>query len=75
MHHDRTGMALSSCAPPHDAYPFCNASLPEDTRLDDLVSRLTLDELVGMLFMNASLAYGAGSAGRLPLRGGGGCGR
>ena len=47
-----------SCLPPHDAVPFCNASLPEATRLDDLVARLTLTELVGQLFMDADLAFG-----------------
>ena len=33
-----------ACLPPHDTYPFCNASLPLTTRVDDLISRLTLDE-------------------------------
>ena len=33
-----------ACLPPHDTYPFCNASLPLSTRVDDLISRLTLDE-------------------------------
>ena len=48
----------ASCLPPHDLYPFCNIKLPEKTRLDDLVGRLTLSELVGQLFMDADLAYG-----------------
>ena len=33
-----------ACVAPHDHYPFCNASLPLDHRLDDLISRLTLEE-------------------------------
>jgi beta-glucosidase-like glycosyl hydrolase len=33
-----------ACVPPHDMYPFCNTSLPLDERLDDLISRLTLEE-------------------------------
>ena len=33
-----------ACLPPHDTYPFCNASLPLTARVDDLISRLTLDE-------------------------------
>ena len=49
---------LNSCLPPHDKYNFCNALLPEPARLDDLLSRLSLQELVGQLFMNANLAYG-----------------
>ena len=47
-----------SCLPPHDAYPFCNISLPEVERLDDLMARLTVAEMVGQLFMDADLAYG-----------------
>lgn len=33
-----------ACVPPHDVYPFCDPSLPLDVRLDDLISRLTLEE-------------------------------
>ena len=33
-----------ACVKPHDIYPFCNASLPLDERLDDILSRLTVDE-------------------------------
>jgi xylan 1,4-beta-xylosidase len=33
-----------ACEPPHDHYPFCDASLPLDERLDDLIGRLTIDE-------------------------------
>jgi beta-D-xylosidase 4 len=33
-----------ACVPPHDAYPFCNAKLPKEQRVDDLISRLTLEE-------------------------------
>lgn len=33
-----------ACAPPHDHYPFCEASLPLNERLDDLIQRLTLEE-------------------------------
>jgi hypothetical protein len=33
-----------ACVPPHDHYPFCNASLPLSDRLDDLIGHLTLDE-------------------------------
>ena len=33
-----------ACEPPHDQYPFCDASLPLDQRLDDLIGRLTLEE-------------------------------
>ena len=47
-----------SCLPPHDAYPFCNTSLPEVARLDDLVGRLSVAEMVGQMFMDAQLAYG-----------------
>ncbi|CAB9497090.1 xylosidase/alpha-L-arabinofuranosidase 1 [Seminavis robusta] len=32
------------CKPPLDWFPFCNASLPLDERLDDIISRLTLQE-------------------------------
>lgn len=48
----------NTCLPPHDTYPFCNTSLAEDARLDDLLARLTVAELVGQLFMDADLAYG-----------------
>ena len=33
-----------ACVTPHDVYPFCNASLPLEQRLDDLIQRLTLEE-------------------------------
>jgi xylan 1,4-beta-xylosidase len=33
-----------ACDPPHDQYPFCDAFLPLDERLDDLIGRLTLEE-------------------------------
>ena len=33
-----------ACEPPHDVYLFCDASLPLDQRLDDLIGRLTLEE-------------------------------
>lgn len=39
-------------------YPFNNVSLPAAQRAADLVSRLTLSEKVGMLFMDANMAYG-----------------
>ena len=51
-------VAEYSCLPPHDAYAFCNVSLPEPTRLDDLVGKLTTTELIGQLFMDADLAFG-----------------
>jgi hypothetical protein len=31
------------------ALPYCNASLPIDARLDDLVGRLTLEEKIGLI--------------------------
>ncbi|KAG7342096.1 glycoside hydrolase [Nitzschia inconspicua] len=33
-----------ACVFPHNGYPFCNSSLPLDERIDDLISRLTLEE-------------------------------
>ena len=33
-----------ACVPPHDKYDFCNAKLPLDSRVDDLIERLTLEE-------------------------------
>jgi hypothetical protein len=33
-----------ACQPPHDEYPFCDASLPLSDRLDDLIHRLDLEE-------------------------------
>eukprot|EP00937_MAST-01D_sp_MAST-1D-sp2_P002954 g2954.t1 len=29
-----------ACRPPHDGYPFCNASLPVDERVRDLIARI-----------------------------------
>jgi beta-glucosidase len=48
----------ASCLPPHDSHVFCNTSLPESLRLDDLLKRLTDEELVGQLFMHSNMAYG-----------------
>eukprot|EP00756_Hemistasia_phaeocysticola_P045223 Hpha_TRINITY_DN18982_c0_g1::TRINITY_DN18982_c0_g1_i1::g.17492::m.17492 len=33
-----------ACVPPHDTYPFCNPKLSMDTRIDNLISLLTLEE-------------------------------
>eukprot|EP01065_Artemidia_motanka_P043512 TRINITY_DN603_c0_g1_i1.p1 TRINITY_DN603_c0_g1~~TRINITY_DN603_c0_g1_i1.p1 ORF type:complete len:790 (+),score=175.63 TRINITY_DN603_c0_g1_i1:58-2370(+) len=33
-----------ACLPPHDKYPFCDPSVPMAKRVDDLISRLTLEE-------------------------------
>ena len=33
-----------ACKAPYDTYPFCDVSLPLDKRVDDLISKLTLDE-------------------------------
>ena len=43
-----------ACLPPHDTYPFCNASLPHRHRIDDLISRLTLDEKPTLLMARES---------------------
>jgi beta-glucosidase len=55
-------LALHACLPllaqPAPSYPFNNVSLPAAERAADLLSRLTLHEKVGMLFMDASMAYG-----------------
>eukprot|EP00966_Prymnesium_polylepis_P153644 3547813-Prymnesium_polylepis.1 len=68
--------ALATAAPsahPFQGYPFQDPSLPTDDRVGDLVNRLTLHEKVGMLYMNASMAYGndtvVGKGGDLPSTG------
>ena len=43
-----------SCAPPHHSYPFCNTSLPIETRAQSLISLLTLHEKIQLLANNAS---------------------
>jgi beta-glucosidase len=48
--------AAAASAPPQ--YPFNDSSLPAAQRAADLLARLTLHEKVGMLFMDASMAYG-----------------
>ena len=35
-----TDTGTSACRPPHDTLPFCNSSLPLDTRVWDLVRRI-----------------------------------
>ena len=40
------------------AYPFNNDSLPAAARAADLLSRLSLEEKIGMTFMQADMAYG-----------------
>ena len=47
-------------------YPFNNASLSPSNRAADLLGRLTLAEKVGMLYMDASMAFGNDS---LPVGG------
>ncbi len=46
-------LATRACQPPFDSLPFCNASLPRDTRIRDLIARLTPDEIVPMLSARA----------------------
>lgn len=43
-----------ACMPPHDKYPFCNPKLALDTRVDDLIGRLTLDEKPFLLIARES---------------------
>eukprot|EP00966_Prymnesium_polylepis_P033394 776460-Prymnesium_polylepis.2 len=54
-------------------YPFQDPMLPVEQRVDDLLRRLTLHERVGMLYMNATMAYGndtlVGKGGDLPSTG------
>lgn len=38
-----------ACLPPHHRYPFCNASLPLEMRVDDLISRLRPHEIPPLL--------------------------
>ncbi len=42
-----------ACQPPHDVYPFCNASLPMADRVRDLISRLELSEIPPLLTARA----------------------
>ena len=46
---------LAGATPP---YPFNDNTLPAPRRAADLLARLTLHEKVGMLFMDADMAYG-----------------
>ncbi len=39
--------------PPVSEYPFCNWTLPVDQRLDDLISRMTLTQLMSQLITTA----------------------
>lgn len=43
-----------ACVPPHEKYPFCNASLPMPDRVNDLVSRLTNVEKATLLIARES---------------------
>ena len=47
--------AAATASPP---FPFNDASLPAALRAQDLLARLTLHEKVGMMFMDASMAFG-----------------
>ena len=38
-----------ACVAPHDKYPFCDHTKPMEDRVDDLVSRLKLEEKPAML--------------------------
>src|SRR4051812_20082861 len=44
-----TSPAARAADSPSAAFPFRDASLPLTSRLDDLMSRLTLDEKIGLL--------------------------
>ena len=43
-----------ACVPPHDKYDFCNPKLPMSSRVNDLISRLTLDEKPTLLIARNS---------------------
>ena len=49
--------SVAAAAPP-PPFPFNDPTLPASARAADLLSRLTLHEKVGMLFMDASMAFG-----------------
>ena len=54
-----TGSSQSTTAPRWSAvYPFNNASLATNTRVSDLLSRMTLHEKIGQMFMDANMAFG-----------------
>lgn len=48
-------LSLAAAKPP---FPFNDNTLPAPQRAADLLARLTLHEKVGMLFMDATMAYG-----------------
>ena len=50
--------APPTCSGVHAVYPFCNTSISDSERVEDLLGRLTLQEQIGMLFMQAHMAYG-----------------
>ena len=43
-----------ACAPPHDSYPFCDATLPKEERVNDLIQRLQLHEKPRLLVARQS---------------------
>lgn len=49
-----SGEIPRACTPPHDSYAFCNVSLSLDERVDDLITRLTLDEKPQLLIARNS---------------------
>ena len=53
-----TVAAAAAAAAGAAPFPFNDPSLPASQRAADLLSRLTLREKVGMLFMDASMAFG-----------------
>lgn len=42
-------MNTRACLPPHDTYPFCDVTKPIDERVDDLISRIEMDEIPPLL--------------------------
>ncbi|CAK9165612.1 unnamed protein product [Ilex paraguariensis] len=45
--------SCDSSNPPTKSYPFCNSALPIPQRVEDLISRLTLDEKISQLVTTA----------------------
>ena len=43
-----------ACAPPHDTYSFCDPELPLESRIDNLLSLLTLEEKPTLLIARNS---------------------
>lgn len=66
---DNVTTSTRACQPPFNTFPFCNASLPLDARIADLISRLEDADIPALLTARHNQSGQSPSSGAIPRLG------